>query len=64
MKKVTLEILDCTYTLLVLLVSLLIFLLLMLYNLFKFGPKVVYRWFNRRFQASPGASQVHPKTDE
>lgn len=56
MKKVTLDILDWAYTLVVLLVSLVIFILVVIYNLFKFGPKVVYRWFNRRFLSSPGAS--------
>ena len=56
MKRVVLEILDWAYTLVVLLLSLLLLLLLMIYNLFKFGPKVVYRWFNRRFLSSPGAS--------
>ena len=56
MKRVVLEILDWVYTLVVLLISLLLLLLLMIYNLFKFCPKVVYRWFKRRSQTSPGAS--------
>jgi len=56
MKRVVLEIIDWVYTLTVLLISLLIFILVMIYNLFKFGPKVVYRWLNRRSQTSPGAS--------
>lgn len=50
------NILDWAWTLIVLLVSLVIFTLVVIYNLFKFGPKVVYRWFNRRFLVSPGAS--------
>ena len=56
MKRVVLEILDWVYTLVVLLISLVIFILVVIYNLFKFGPKVVYRWFKRRSQTSPGAS--------
>jgi hypothetical protein len=56
MKRVVLEILDWAYTLVVLLISLVIFILVVIYNLFKFGPKVVYRWFKRRSQTSPGAS--------
>ena len=50
------NILDWAWTLVVLLASLVIFTLVVIYNLFKFGPKVVYRWFNRRFLVSPGAS--------
>ena len=53
MKRVVLEILDWVYTLVVLLISLLLLLLLMIYNLFKFCPKVVYRWFKRRSRGAP-----------
>lgn len=53
MKKVTLEILDWAWTLVVLLASLVIFTLVVIYNLFKFGPKVVNRWFKRHLQGAP-----------
>lgn len=56
MKKVIIDTLDWAWTLVVLLVSLVIFTLVVIYNLFKFGPKVVYRWFNRRFLVSPGGT--------
>ena len=62
MKRGVLEIIDWVYTLTVLLISLLIFILVMIYNLFKFGPKVVYRWFKKHPQGAPWGPLEGPRS--
>lgn len=55
-----LNLVDWGYTVLVLLLSALLLLLLMIYNLFKYGPIVVYRWSRRALQKAPGVPQTSP----